>query len=92
MSKLLARVEFKQIKDLYMKIVAHRNVFIEFIHKVRSATRLLIERTQKVFKVEIFERCLIESDPSPRGGFWGFNPPKQSFKPPKLKHETLLIS
>jgi len=30
--------EFKQIKDLYMRIVAPRNLFIEFIHEVRRAT------------------------------------------------------
>ena len=34
-----------------MRIVAPRNLFIEFIHEVRSATRLPIERTQKVFNV-----------------------------------------
>ena len=31
--------EFKQIKDLHLRIVAPRNLFIEFIHEVRSATR-----------------------------------------------------
>jgi len=31
--------------------VAPRNLFIEFMHEVRAATRLFIERTQKVFKV-----------------------------------------
>jgi len=41
--------EFKQIKDVYLRIVASRNLFIEFIHEVRSATRLPIERTQKIF-------------------------------------------
>jgi len=39
--------EFKQIKDLYLRIVAPRNLFIEFIHEVRSAARLPIERTWK---------------------------------------------
>jgi len=39
--------EFKQIKDLYLRIVAPRNLFIKFIHEVQSATQLLIERTQK---------------------------------------------
>jgi len=39
--------EFKQIKDLYLRIVAPCNLFIEFIHEVRSATWLPIERTRK---------------------------------------------
>jgi len=39
--------EFKQIKDLCLRIVAPRNLFIEFIHEVRSATRLPIDRTWK---------------------------------------------
>jgi len=39
--------EFKQIKDLYPRIVAPRNLFIEFIHEVQSATRLAIDRTRK---------------------------------------------
>jgi len=30
--------EFKQTKDLYLKIVATRNLFIEFTREVRSAT------------------------------------------------------
>jgi len=34
-----------------MRIVAPRILFIEFMHEVRSATWLPIERTQKVFKV-----------------------------------------
>ena len=29
--------EFKQIKDLYLRIVAPRNLFVEFIHEVRSS-------------------------------------------------------
>jgi len=41
--------EFKQIKDLYLRIVAPRNYFVEFIHEVRSPTRLPIERTREVF-------------------------------------------
>ena len=41
--------EFKQIKDLYLRIVAARNLFIEFIHEVRVATQLPIERTWEVF-------------------------------------------
>jgi len=44
-------VEFKQIKDLYLRIAAPRNLFIEVMHVVRSATRLPIEKTQKVFEV-----------------------------------------
>jgi len=30
-----------------MRIVAPRNLFIEYMHEVRSATRLPIERTRK---------------------------------------------
>jgi len=33
-----------------MRIVAPRNLFIEFIHEVWSVTQLPIERKQKVFK------------------------------------------
>ena len=40
--------EFKQIKDLYLRTVAPRNLFIEFIHEVRCGTRLPIERTENV--------------------------------------------
>jgi len=40
--------EFKQIKDLYLRIVAPRNLFIEFIHEVRSDSLL---RTWEVFAV-----------------------------------------
>jgi len=43
--------EFKQVKDLYLRIVAPHNLLTEFIHEVRSATRLPIDRMQKVFKV-----------------------------------------
>jgi len=39
--------EFKQIKDLYLRIVAPRNLFMEFIHEVRSATRFPVGRTWK---------------------------------------------
>jgi len=39
--------EFKQIKDLYLRIVAPRNLFMEFMHEVRSATRLPIETILK---------------------------------------------
>jgi len=41
--------EFKQIKDLYLRIVAPRNLFIEFIHEVRSATRLPLGERGKVY-------------------------------------------
>jgi len=34
-----------------MRILAPRNLFCEFIHEVRNAARLYIERPQKVFKV-----------------------------------------
>jgi len=48
----------KQNKDLYLSIVAPRNLFIEFIHEVRSATRLPIERTREVLAVcWRFKRC-----------------------------------
>jgi len=30
--------EFKQIKDLYLRIVEPRKLFVEFIHMVRSTT------------------------------------------------------
>jgi len=39
--------EFEQIKDLYLRIVAPCNLFVEFIHEVRSATQLPIDRTWK---------------------------------------------
>jgi len=50
MFKQLVRMGI-QTKDLYLRIVAPRNLFIEFIHEVRSATRLPIERTWDVFAV-----------------------------------------
>jgi len=34
--------------DLYLRIVAPRNLFIEFIHEVRSATRLALRERGKV--------------------------------------------
>jgi len=40
-------LEFKQIKDLYLRIAAPPNLLIEFIHEERSMTRLPIERTHK---------------------------------------------
>jgi len=48
MSKQLERVGIQTKKDLYLRIVAPRNLFIEFVHEVRSATRLPIERTENV--------------------------------------------
>jgi len=39
------------MKDLYLRIVAPRNLFIEFMHEVPSATQHLIERTRYVFKL-----------------------------------------
>jgi len=42
--------EFKQIKDLYLRIVAPRNLFIEFTHEVRSATRLPLRECGKSLK------------------------------------------
>jgi len=46
---------FKHIKRIffyqYLRTVASRNLFVEFIHEVQNATRLPIERMQKVFKV-----------------------------------------
>jgi len=41
--------EYKQIKDLYLRIVAPHNLFIEFMHEVRSATRSPTERMRKKF-------------------------------------------
>jgi len=35
------------MKDLYLRIVAPRSLFIEFVQEVRSTTRLPIERTWK---------------------------------------------
>jgi len=53
--------EFKKIKDFYLRIVAPRNLFIEFILNVRSATLLPIERTWEVFAVSYrFKRCWIK--------------------------------
>jgi len=49
--------EFKQIKDLHLRIVAPRNLFIEFIHEVRSATRSPLRERGKVY--QRFKRCLI---------------------------------
>ena len=42
--------EFKQIKDLYVRIVAPHNLFVEFMHEVQSTTQLPIERTWKSLK------------------------------------------
>jgi len=50
----------KQVKDLYLRIVAPRYLFIEFIHEVRSTTRLPVERTWQVLAVCRFKRCWIE--------------------------------
>jgi len=42
----------------YLRIVALLNLFMEFVHEVRSATRLPIERTLKVFKLYLrFKKC-----------------------------------
>jgi len=54
--------EFKQIKDFYLSIATPRNLFIEFIHEVRSVTRwqfatASLNEDGKVYY--IFERCLI---------------------------------
>jgi len=43
--------EFKKINDLNLRIVAPRNLFIEFINEVQSSTRLPIERTWEVIAV-----------------------------------------
>jgi len=42
--------EFKHIKDVYLRFVAPRNLFLKFIHEVRSTTLLPIKRTPEVFK------------------------------------------
>jgi len=47
MSKQPVPVGIQKMKNLYLRIIAPRNLFIEFIHEVRSATRLPIERTRK---------------------------------------------
>jgi len=39
--------EFKQIEDLYLRIAALFNLFIGFIHKVRSVTRIPNKRMRK---------------------------------------------
>jgi len=49
MSKQLVRVGIQKIKDPDLRIVAPFNLLIEFIHEVRSATRLPITRTRKSF-------------------------------------------
>jgi len=49
--------EFKQTKDFYLRMVAPHNLFIEFVHEVRSATRLVIGRTWKSLKIK---RCFIK--------------------------------
>jgi len=38
----LTQVEIQTNKDFYMRIVAPRNFFTEFMHEVRSTTRLPI--------------------------------------------------
>jgi len=43
-------VGIQQIKDFYLRIVAPRNLYIEFMYEVRNATRLSIERTWKSLK------------------------------------------
>jgi len=40
--------ELKQFKDLYLRIVAPRNLFVESIHEVRSATLLPIENPESL--------------------------------------------
>jgi len=42
--------EFHHIKDLYLRIVAPGNLFIEFIHEVRNATRLPLRERRKSIK------------------------------------------
>jgi len=44
--------EFKQIKDTYMRILAPRNLFIEFMHEARSDSPLRERRkTLKIAKM-----------------------------------------
>ena len=50
--------EFKEIKDLFPRIVAPCKLFIEFIHKVRSATRSPLRERGKVYYR--FKMCLID--------------------------------
>jgi len=62
MFKQLTRVGFKEIKDLYLRIAALRNLFIEFKHEVRSATRLAIERTQESLNfIKDFKRARLNA-------------------------------
>jgi len=42
--------EFKQIKDLYLKIVAPRNFFIEFMDKVRDAHYRIIRYSRIILE------------------------------------------
>jgi len=42
--------EFKQIKDLYLRILAPRDLFIEFMHEVRSVTQLPLRECRKSLK------------------------------------------
>jgi len=47
MSKQLVRMGIQTNQGSFLRIVAPRNLFIEFMHEVRSATLLLIARMRK---------------------------------------------
>jgi len=63
MFKQLTRVGIQTNLGFLSVNVAPRNLYIEFIHEVRNATRLPIERTQKVFKkfIEDFKRARLNA-------------------------------
>jgi len=42
--------------------------------------------------VNVHFHYIVSNSPVATGGYWELSPPKQSFNPPKLKHETLYIS
>jgi len=46
--------------------------------------------TDSVKSLQQFQTCFVEiAVPSPRGGFGGLSPSKQSSNPPKLTYETM---
>jgi len=51
-----------KLKNLYMRIVAPRNLFIEFMHEVRSATRLPLRECRKSLKfIKDFQRARLNA-------------------------------
>jgi len=43
--------EFKQVKDIYMRIVAPRNLFIEFMHKLLAQPNSPLRECGKSLKI-----------------------------------------